>query len=158
MYLYFPDTPCTIRSLPSALELNVIWDSQVTESLELLRKKKSWEVYLVDHLSKIFYVFPNLLFMELTKLSNLLAQFTILKKTVFHELRWNSLNILYVTPHWSYTLLDVFANSREATIIFDISVRPSVCMSVRMEQLGSHWTDFHEIWHWSICRNVCREN
>jgi len=22
---------------------------------------------------------------------------------------------------------------------------PSVCLSVRMEQLGSHWTDFHEI-------------
>jgi len=21
----------------------------------------------------------------------------------------------------------------------------SVCLSVRMEQLGSHWTDFHEI-------------
>jgi hypothetical protein len=25
-------------------------------------------------------------------------------------------------------------------------------MSVRMEQLGSHWTDFHEIWYLSIFR------
>ena len=28
----------------------------------------------------------------------------------------------------------------------------SSCLSVRMEQLGSHWTDFHEIWHSSIFR------
>jgi hypothetical protein len=27
-----------------------------------------------------------------------------------------------------------------------------VCLSIRMEQLGAHWTDFHEIWHWSIFR------
>ena len=25
-------------------------------------------------------------------------------------------------------------------------------MSVRMEQLGSHWTDFHEIWYLNIFR------
>ena len=25
-----------------------------------------------------------------------------------------------------------------------------VCPSVRMKQLGSHWTDFHEIWYLSI--------
>ena len=24
------------------------------------------------------------------------------------------------------------------------------CLSVRMQQLGSHWTDFHEIWYLSI--------
>jgi len=28
----------------------------------------------------------------------------------------------------------------------------SVLPSVRMEQLGSHWTDFHEIWYLNICR------
>jgi hypothetical protein len=27
----------------------------------------------------------------------------------------------------------------------DITYITSVCPSVRMEQLGSHWTDFHEI-------------
>ena len=26
------------------------------------------------------------------------------------------------------------------------------CPSVRMERLGSHWTDFHEIWHFGIFR------
>jgi len=30
------------------------------------------------------------------------------------------------------------------------SVRGFVCQSVRKEQLGSHWTDFHEIWYLSI--------
>jgi hypothetical protein len=34
------------------------------------------------------------------------------------------------------------------TISFIISVRPSV----RMKQLGSHWTDFHEIWYSGIFR------
>jgi hypothetical protein len=24
---------------------------------------------------------------------------------------------------------------------------PSVCLSVHMKQLGSHWTEFHEIWY-----------
>jgi hypothetical protein len=28
----------------------------------------------------------------------------------------------------------------------------SSCLSVRMEQLGSHWTDFHEIWYLWIFR------
>jgi hypothetical protein len=35
----------------------------------------------------------------------------------------------------------LFAKLRKATVSFVISV----CLSVRMEQLGCHWTDFHEI-------------
>jgi hypothetical protein len=43
---------------------------------------------------------------------------------------------------WSFPLfLGAFAKLRKATIRFVMSVRPSVLM----EQLGSHWTDFHEI-------------
>jgi len=37
--------------------------------------------------------------------------------------------------------LRAFAKFRKATIIFVMSVR----VSVRMELLGSHWMDFHEI-------------
>jgi hypothetical protein len=33
------------------------------------------------------------------------------------------------------------------------SVRPSICM----EQLGSHWTDFHEIWYLSIFRKSVKK-
>jgi hypothetical protein len=48
-------------------------------------------------------------------------------------------------------LLGSFAKLREAAINFVMSVRPSV-LSVRMEQLGSYWMDFHEIWYVSIFR------
>ena len=33
-----------------------------------------------------------------------------------------------------------------------------VCLSVRMEQLCFHRTDFHEIWRLSIVRKICLEN
>jgi hypothetical protein len=32
------------------------------------------------------------------------------------------------------------------------------CLSVRMAQLGSHWTDFYHIWYLGIFRKICREN
>ena len=41
--------------------------------------------------------------------------------------------------------LGAFVKLRKATISFFTSVCLSVLSSVRMEQLGSHWTDFHEI-------------
>jgi hypothetical protein len=34
----------------------------------------------------------------------------------------------------------------------------SVCLSVRMEKLGSHWTDFHEIRHLCIFRKSVEKN
>ena len=43
-------------------------------------------------------------------------------------------------------LFGSFAKLRKETISFVMSARPSV----RMEQLGSHWADFHEIWHLNI--------
>jgi hypothetical protein len=42
-------------------------------------------------------------------------------------------------------MLDTFAKLRKTTISFVISVPLSIRPSARMEQLGSHWTDFHEI-------------
>ena len=45
-------------------------------------------------------------------------------------------------------LLGAFAVLRKATISFVMSIRPSV----HMEQLGSYWTDFKEIWYLSIFR------
>jgi len=39
------------------------------------------------------------------------------------------------------SFLGAFAKLRKTAIFCVVSVRPSV----RMEQLGSHWTDFHEI-------------
>jgi len=50
-------------------------------------------------------------------------------------------------PHTPFTdmFLGAFAKLRKPAISFVMSFRPSVSVSVRMEQLGSHWTDFHEI-------------
>ena len=39
--------------------------------------------------------------------------------------------------------LGAFAKLWKATISFVMTV----CLSVCMDQLGSHWTDFHEIWY-----------
>jgi hypothetical protein len=49
-------------------------------------------------------------------------------------------------------LLGPSAKLGRATIGFVLSVCSSVRPSVRMEQLRSHWTDFHEIWYLSIFR------
>jgi len=47
-------------------------------------------------------------------------------------------------------LLDAFAKLRKATTIsFAMSVRPYVRL---MEQLGSYWKDFHDIWYLSSFR------
>ena len=49
---------------------------------------------------------------------------------------WKNLGYNHETP-----FLGAFATFRKANMSFVMSVR----LSIRMEQLGSHWTDFHEI-------------
>jgi hypothetical protein len=51
-------------------------------------------------------------------------------------------------------ILGAFAKLRKATISFVMSV----CLSVRVEQFDSHWTDFSEIWYYKIFPKICREN
>ena len=34
----------------------------------------------------------------------------------------------------------------------------SPCLSVRMEKLGSHWTDFHKIWYVGKCRKFIKQS
>ena len=33
----------------------------------------------------------------------------------------------------------------------------SLCLSVRMQQLGSHWMDFYEIWYLSIFLKIVKK-
>jgi hypothetical protein len=60
-------------------------------------------------------------------------------------------------------LLGVFAELRKATITFFMSVRPSVRrpssvrLSVRMEQVDSHWTECHELFYEYLLK-ICPEN
>jgi len=35
---------------------------------------------------------------------------------------------------------------------------PFSCLSVRMEHLGSHWLDFHEIWYFRIFQKISRKS
>jgi hypothetical protein len=48
--------------------------------------------------------------------------------------------------------LHAFAEFRKATVTFVMSVCLSVCLSVRMQQIGCHGTDFNEIWYSGIFR------
>jgi hypothetical protein len=57
----------------------------------------------------------------------------------------------------SHILLGAFAKLRKATISFVMSVHMSVRLSVHMEQLGSHWTNFHEIWYLGIFRKCVQK-
>ena len=48
-----------------------------------------------------------------------------------------------ITVDHDISFLGASSNLRKATISFAMSV----CPSLRREQLGSHWTDFHKILH-----------
>jgi len=53
-------------------------------------------------------------------------------------------------------MLGAFAKLREVIISFVLSCL-SVCLSIHMEQPGSHWKDFHEIWY-EYFSKLCWEN
>jgi hypothetical protein len=53
---------------------------------------------------------------------------------------------------FSGLFLSAFAKLRKATISFVMVVCLSIRPFVRMEQLVSHWMDFHEIWYLKIYR------
>ena len=59
---------------------------------------------------------------------------------------------------WSCSLLGKFTKLRKITTSFVMSVCLSVCLFVHMEQTGSHWMNFHEIWYSSIFREYFEEN
>jgi hypothetical protein len=57
---------------------------------------------------------------------------------------WYQVDASFMDINVNYIqFLGAFAKLRKATISFVMSV--CVRLSVRTEQLGSHWTDFHEI-------------
>jgi hypothetical protein len=54
-------------------------------------------------------------------------------------------------------ILDVFAKLQKVTLSSVMSLCPSVCLFVHMEQLGSHWTGFHEILCLMFFENLSRK-
>jgi hypothetical protein len=66
-----------------------------------------------------------------------------LYRSIYSLLTWSSLGTLQ-------GFLAAFAKFQRATGSFIMSD----CPSVLTEQLGFHWTDFHEIWYLSIFRKA----
>ena len=60
-----------------------------------------------------------------------------------------TVNRIFFLNYVLISLLGAFAKLRKATISFSmpLSVRLSVCPSVRMERHGSRWMDFHGTWY-----------
>jgi hypothetical protein len=56
-----------------------------------------------------------------------------------------------------YSFKALSQNCKKVTINVVLSVGPSVCLSVLMEQLVSHWTDIHEILYSRIFRNSVKK-
>jgi len=48
-------------------------------------------------------------------------------------------------PNVPVSFAGAFTKLQKATISFVVSVQPSIHLSVHMEKLLSHWTDFHVI-------------
>ena len=55
-------------------------------------------------------------------------------------------------------LLGVFELLRKSTLSFVMSLRSSVCLSVRIEQLGFHLTDFFKKLIFVHFSEICQEN
>jgi hypothetical protein len=71
------------------------------------------------------------------------------------------LHFLALQKCWVFIhILGTLAKLRKATVNFYVSVRPSIhsplCISVRMQQLGFHWMDIHEIWFSKNFRNLSK--
>jgi hypothetical protein len=82
--------------------------------------------------------------------SNLLALALWLKFETFVNITF-SITAGTILQAYSITqFLGAFVKLRKATISFVMSVRLSIRPSVHMEQLGSHWTVFHENWYFEI--------
>jgi hypothetical protein len=58
-------------------------------------------------------------------------------------------NWLWHNAQWR-SFLGAFALSWKAPFSFAMFVRPSARLSVRMYKLGSHRTNFREIWYWRL--------
>jgi hypothetical protein len=63
----------------------------------------------------------------------------------------------YATLVRPIPFLGAFVKLRRATMSFVTAIRPSAHLSVRMEKLSSHWTDFHEILYLKVFGKCAEE-
>ena len=66
---------------------------------------------------------------------------------------WNTCCVTFVLSYVSsFHFYPFFTPFLGAVANCEKRLLASSCVSVHMEQLGSHWTDFHEIWYMNIFR------
>ena len=62
------------------------------------------------------------------------------------NINYEGICIIFVDPN----PLGISTKLQKVTVVSMISVCPSIHLPIRMEQLSSHWTGFHESWYSSI--------
>jgi hypothetical protein len=78
--------------------------------------------------------------------------FLVKSLTLSTQVLW----VQVITPEFTFDcgFLGAFTKLRNRLL----ASSPTACLSVRMEQLGSLWTDFHEILILGYFSKICREN
>ena len=66
-------------------------------------------------------------------------------KNIIFQLCYQNIIVLFCVDSIFNAFLGECAKLQKVTRNFVMSVLPSICPSVCMEQLGSHWMEFHEI-------------
>ena len=93
---------------------------------------------------------PQLPFLPQCRVPSIISKyvFSYLVTIFVAAVKTGTTNCFMSHIRWIYVLilLRAFAKLWKVTISFVMFLRPSV----RTEQLGSHWMDFHEIWYASI--------
>jgi len=77
------------------------------------------------------------------------AAFQMITKIIAGQKK-NHIPLATVVSHWAVIIFRHICKIAERN-----SQLHNVSPSVRMEQLGSHWMDFHEIWYLSIFKKIC---
>ena len=121
------------RIFRSGLRLCYIWPNLTQTSVTVVTDE--WE-------ESLQWQFTDANWINQTKLINLM--WIVLGEAYFFIVRVRTWTI-----GWVHFIRRVY-KMRKVTISFTMSVCSSIHPSVRMEQLGSHWTDFREIWYFSI--------
>jgi len=100
-----------------------------------------------------YYICASLKLHKFSKLQLLVHKiklFHINSRKFLHYGCWSYSSIKSVKWQNIFNILRTFGKLRKATNSFAMSL----CPSVRMEQPGCHWTDFHDIWYLSIFRKT----
>jgi hypothetical protein len=92
---------------------------------------------------------------------------TYIRSNTIHRMLCREVMTLYCTSHtehkmfgqikeFCFTILRRFRKIAKSDYYL-CHVCLSVCPSVRIGQIGSHWTGFHEIWYFNIFRKSAEE-